>query len=206
MGLVEFLDKHRSIISSRIAEFFGGQRTHTGRNRSTGTSRVAATTPFETQPRRNTTAAGESRRAAATTPGAGEILQCRTDGLEIGHLRCFLDDQAHSEVVSEPRDDSFFVPTVLIDHLLGFIAGHMQRVGLVERIRLRRIARLESDDRPVFERQFDGGDRRRTGRILRILRSTRTCESGTSKSRSFESCAGEARFGLALAAERIRSQ
>ncbi len=206
MGLVEFIDKHRSIISSRIAELFGGQRTHTGRNRSTGTSSVAATTPFETQPGRNTTAAGESRRAAATTPGAGEILQCRTDGLEIGHLRCFLDDQAHSEVVSEPRDDSFFVPTVLIDHLLGFIAGHMQRVGLVERIRLRRIARLESDDRPVFERQFDGGDRRRTGRILRILRSTRTRESGTCKSRTGESCTGEARFGLALAAERIRSQ
>jgi hypothetical protein len=79
----------------------------------------------------------------------------------------------------------------------------MQRVGLVERIRLRSIARLESDDRPVFERQFDGWDRRRTGRILRILRCTRTSESGTCKSRSFESCAREARFGLALAAERI---
>jgi hypothetical protein len=82
----------------------------------------------------------------------------------------------------------------------------MQRVGLVERIRLRRIARLESDDRPVFKRQFDGWDRRRTGRILRILRSTRTCESGACKSRPGEPCAGEARFGLARAAKRIRTQ
>ena len=172
MGLVEFIDEYRSIIASRIAEFFGGQGAHASRNRSTGTSSVAATTPFETQPWRNSSAAGESRRSAATTPGAGEIFQLRTDGFEIGHLRCFPDDQAHSKIVSEPRDDSFFVPTVLIDHLLGFIAGHMQRVGLVERIRLRRIARLESDDRPVFERQFDGWHRRRTGRILRILRCT----------------------------------
>ena len=206
MGLVEFIDEYRSIIASRIAEFFGGQGAHAGRNRSTGTSRVAATASFETQPGGNTTAAGEPRRSAATTPGAGEIFQCRTDGLEIGHLRCFLDDQAYGEVVPKPRDDSFFVPSVLIDHLLGFIAGHMQRVGLIERIRPRRIARLESDDRPVFERQFDGWHRRRTGRVLRILRCTRTSKSRSCKSRSFESCAREARFGLALATERIRPQ
>jgi hypothetical protein len=57
MGLVEFIDKYRSVIASRIAEFFGGQGAHAGRNRGTGTSRVAATASFETQPRRNTTAA-----------------------------------------------------------------------------------------------------------------------------------------------------
>ena len=182
MGLVEFIDEYRSIIASRIAEFFGGQSAHASRNRSTGTSCVAATASFETQPGGNTTAAGEPRRSAATTPGAGEIFQCRSDGLEIGHLRCFFDDQADGKVVSKPRDDSFFVPSVLIDHLLGFIAGHMQRVGLVERIRPRRIARLESDDRPVFERQFDGWHRRRTGRILRILRCTRTSKSRSCKS------------------------
>ena len=57
MGLVEFIDEYRSIIASRIAEFFGGQSAHAGRNRSTGTARVAATTSFETQPGGNTTAA-----------------------------------------------------------------------------------------------------------------------------------------------------
>jgi hypothetical protein len=56
MGLVEFIDEYRSIIAGRIAEFFGGQGSHAGRNRSTGTSRVAATASFETQPRRNTAA------------------------------------------------------------------------------------------------------------------------------------------------------
>jgi hypothetical protein len=57
MGLVEFIDEYRSIIASRIAEFFGGQGSHAGRNRGTGTSRVAATASFETQPGRNTSAA-----------------------------------------------------------------------------------------------------------------------------------------------------
>jgi hypothetical protein len=57
MGLVEFIDEYRSIIASRIAEFFGGQSAHASRNRGTGTSRVAATASFETQPGRNTTAA-----------------------------------------------------------------------------------------------------------------------------------------------------
>jgi hypothetical protein len=57
MGLVEFIDEYRSIIASRIAEFFGGQGAHAGRNRGTGTSRVAATASFETQPGGNTTAA-----------------------------------------------------------------------------------------------------------------------------------------------------
>ena len=76
MGLVEFIDKYRSIIASRIAEFFGGQSAHAGRNRSTGTSSVAATTPFETQPWRNSSAAGESRRSAAAVTGRSSTCTC----------------------------------------------------------------------------------------------------------------------------------
>jgi hypothetical protein len=57
MGLVEFIDEYCSIIASRIAEFFGGQGAHADRKRCTGTSLVAATASFETQPGGNTTAA-----------------------------------------------------------------------------------------------------------------------------------------------------